>query len=415
MRRFLLELNESVRIAFAQIRANKMRSFLTTLGVIIGIVAMTLMGTGIAGINTGVQRGMEGFGDDVLYVTKWPWRGVEDWWNYRNRRPIRNEYARQINEWIAAREDTTLQLAVPTAEGNATIVRGDSRVNGVYVLATTVDYPRLIRSEIDEGRYFSDLESQAGRNVLILGADVADALFRNESPIGKKVRINGQTFEVIGLGTRQGKFLGIFSMDSNVIMPLGSFRRYFRTGDNGDVRVKVDKDRMDEARDELRGLMRRLRGLQPEQRDDFEINEQKVVREQLDKMKAPIFFAGLTITGLALLVGAIGIMNITYVSVKERTREIGTRKALGARRGTILLQFLIEAVSICMLGGVIGLSITAGLSSLIGAVFPAFPIEFPVVLVVISIGASVLVGVVSGFAPAFTASRLDPVEALRYE
>lgn len=415
MRRILYEFNESVRIAAAQIRANKMRSALTALGVVIGIVAVTLMGTAIKGIDVGVDRSMAGFGDDVLYVGKWPWRDVDDWWNYRNRRPIQTTYATQINQWIAAHPDGPLRLAVPTANRSSNIIRGEYRVNNIWTLGTSADYPRMSKSDMKEGRFFSEFEAQSGRNVIVLGFDVADALFPNESPMGKAVRIQGQSFEVIGVAAKQGSFLGLFSWDSMVAMPLTTYRRYFSARDDGEVRVQYDGTRMAAAKDELRGLMRRIRQLGPEQRDDFEINEQGTIREQLDPIKNGIALAGLFITGLALFVGAIGIMNITYVSVKERTREIGTRKALGARRRTILLQFLIEAVCICFIGGLAGLALAGGLSAAVGAVAPSFPLVFSGGLVVTGLVISVLTGVFSGFAPAWQASKLDPVEALRYE
>ncbi|MCW5547370.1 MAG: ABC transporter permease [Opitutaceae bacterium] len=415
MRRILYEFNESVRIAASQIRANKMRSALTALGVVIGIVAVTLMGTAIKGIDVGVDRSMAGFGDDVLYVGKWPWRDVDDWWNYRNRRPIQTTYAAQINQWIAAHPDGPLKLAVPTANRASNIVRGEYRVNNIWTLGTSADYPRMSKSDMKEGRFFSEFEAQSGRNVIVLGFDVADALFPNESPMGKTVRIQGQSFEVIGVAAKQGSFLGLFSWDSMVAMPLTTFRRYFSSRDDGEIRVQYDGTRMAAAKDELRGLMRRIRQLGPEQRDDFEINEQGTIREQLDPIKNGIALAGLFITGLALFVGAIGIMNITYVSVKERTREIGTRKALGARRRTILLQFLIEAVCICFIGGLAGLGLAGGLSAAVGAMAPSFPLVFSGGLVVTGLVISVLTGVFSGFAPAWQASKLDPVEALRYE
>jgi putative ABC transport system permease protein len=177
----------------------------------------------------------------------------------------------------------------------------------------------------------------------------------------------------------------------------------------------VDATRMEDSREEVRGVMRRLRQLGPEKKDDFEINSQKVVREQLDPIKKGIALAGLFITGLALFVGAIGIMNITYVSVKERTKEIGTRKALGARRRTILLQFLIEAVSICLIGGVSGLMAAWGLASLVGQISATFPLVFSPLLVLSALVLSVLTGVLSGYVPAWQASKLDPVVALRYE
>jgi putative ABC transport system permease protein len=220
---------------------------------------------------------------------------------------------------------------------------------------------------------------------------------------------------VLGVASRQGSFLGLFSWDSMIAMPITTFRRYYRIDENGEVRVQVDSTRMADARDELRGLMRRIRQLGPEKKDDFEINEQGTIRAQLDPIKNGIAIAGLFITGLALFVGAIGIMNITYVSVKERTKEIGTRKALGARRRTILLQFLIEAIAICFVGGVAGLGIAAGLSTLVGVVAPAFPLVFSAGLVLVGLTISVLTGIFSGFAPAWQASKLDPVVALRYE
>ena len=415
MHRFTIELLESVRIAFAQIRANTLRSALTALGVIIGIVAVTLMGTAIKGIDRGVDESFAGFGDDLLYVTKWPWRDVDDWWNYRNRRPIRHDYARQVNEWIAQHPGGPLKLAVPTANRGTNIVRGEYRLNNIWTLGTTSDYARIARSELKEGRFFTDFEGQGGRNVVVIGFDVGDALFPGESPVGKTIRIRDQNFQVVGVVARQGSFLGLFSWDSMVALPLTAYRRYFRTSDDGEIRVQVDTTRMAAARDELRGLMRRIRQLQPEQRDDFDLNEQGTIRSQLDPIKNGVALAGFFITGLALFVGAIGIMNITYVSVKERTKEIGTRKALGARRRTILLQFLIEATAICFAGGVAGLLMAAGLTRVVAAVAPSFPLVFSVGLVAVGLVISVCTGIFSGFAPAWQASKLDPVEALRYE
>ena len=415
MRRLYYELNESLRIAFTQIRANKLRSALTALGVIIGIVAVTLMGTAIKGIDVGVDRSFSGFGDDILYVTKWPWRETEDWWNYRNRRPISHDYARLVNEWIAANPTSALKLAVPTANRSTTVIRGEYRLNNIWTLGTSSDYSRITRSDMKEGRFFSDFEAQSGANVAVIGYDVADALFPTESAVGQTFQIKDQKFKVLGFTARQVSFLGLFSWDSMLAMPITTYRRYYRINDDGDVRVQVDITRMAEARDELRGLMRRIRQVGPERLDDFEINEQGTIRAQLDPIKNGIALAGFFITGLALFVGAIGIMNITYVSVKERTKEIGTRKALGARRRTILLQFLIEAVSICFVGGIAGLAIAGGMSTLIGVLAPAFPLVFSGGLVLIGLLISVLTGIFSGFAPAWQASKLDPVVALRYE
>ena len=415
MHRLTYEINESLRIAFTQIRANKLRSMLTALGVIIGIVAVTLMGTAIKGIDVGVDRSFSGFGDDILYVTKTPWVDRQEWWNYRNRRPIRFEYAGKVNEWIATNPDSALKLAVPVANRGTTVIRGENRLNNIWTMGTSADYSRITRSEMKEGRFFSEFEAQAGANVAIIGYDVADALFPGESAVGQTVRILDQNFKVLGVAARQGSFLGLFSWDSMLAMPITTFRRYYRLNDNSEIRVQVDTTRMEDARDELRGLIRRIRQLGPEMPDDFNINDQGTIRAQLDPIKNGIALAGLFITGLALFVGAIGIMNITYVSVKERTKEIGTRKALGARRRTILLQFLIEAVAICVVGGVAGLAIAYGLSLLVGTLAPSFPLVFSVGLVVTGLVISMFTGIFSGFAPAWQASKLDPVVALRYE
>jgi len=417
MTRLIYEFTESFRIAFAQIRANKMRSVLTALGVIIGIVAVTLMGTAIRGIDIGFERSLAMLGDDVLYVQKWPWHNVEDWWNYENRPPIRPEEAELLNRVIEATPNSLLEVAVPVLASSAAVKVGENQVSGVYVFGTTADYSRLMSADFEEGRLFNETESSSGRQVCVLGYDVAGALFPGRSALDQTVLIKGQPFLVIGVLVKQGSFLGLFSMDTQAILPLDAYRKYFGANPNGaELQVKVrDKKMLVEASEELTGAMRRVRGQLPGERDNFSINQQQAFKAQLDPVKSGIAIAGLFITGLSLFVGAIGIMNITFVSVKERTKEIGTRKALGARRRTILLQFLIEAVSICLIGGVVGLSLTYGLCLAVQSSMPSLPIVFSVDLVFISMAVSVATGVISGFAPALGASRLDPVVALRYE
>jgi len=416
MKRFLYELDESWKIAAAQMRSNMTRSALTALGVIIGIVAVTLMGTAIGGISIGFDKSMSIFGDDVLYVGQWPWKNVDDWWNYRDRKKIKTEYAEPLNRMIAATPASNLVVAVPTSGLYRSVKYAGNEVSNVLVRGTVSDYIITSTFDFKEGRFFNEVESRGGANVCVLGYDVADALFPSANPIDKSVLINGQPFNVIGVISRQGSFLGLFSLDSIVVMPLPAFQKYFSAKSDSDILVKVkDKTKLAEAKDELTGLMRRVRGLSPEQKDDFSINEQQALKSTLGPIKNSIAIAGLFITGLSLFVGAIGIMNITFVSVKERTKEIGTRKALGARRATILLQFLIESTALCLLGGFIGLSVAYLMCFGIAKAFPSFPIHFSFGLVLASMTVSVLTGLFSGFAPAWSASRLDPVTALRYE
>ena len=410
------EVVEAFRIAFNVIRAHKMRSILTALGVIIGIVAVTLMGSAIGGIQIGFDRSLAVIGDDVLYVEKWPWHHVDDWWNYRNRRRMQPHYAEDLKRIIAATPNSQLITAVPTMNTARNIKYGDSQVNSVFTQGTTEDYLLTSTGQFAQGRFFTGAESRGGHQVVVLGYDVAEALFPNGNAIGKTVQIGGNPYRVVGVWAKMGTFLGLFSFDTYACVPMTAFMKTFSSRLDTSIRVKVkDKAHIEAAKDELTGDMRRVRGLRPEETNDFEINEQQALRSTLDPIKSGIAMAGLFVTGLALFVGAIGIMNITYVSVKERTREIGTRKAVGARRRTILLQFLVEAVSICLVGGAVGLALSWLMSVSVAAAFPSFPMRFSVGLVLTGLIVSTLTGIASGFAPALSASRLDPIEALRYE
>jgi putative ABC transport system permease protein len=417
MGRIIYEFTEAIRIAMAQIRANKMRSVLTALGVVIGIVAVTLMGTAIRGIDIGFNNSLAMLGEDVLHVEKWPWITGEDWWKYVNRPVITPEQAVRLGRIIDDTPNSELEMAVYVHGRIGSVKAGPLSISGVYTFGSTGQYARVLTADFTEGRMFNDAENDAARQVCVLGCDVAQALFPGRSSLGGTVMVQGQPFTVIGVLAKQGSFLGLFSFDSQMILPLNAYRKYYgvRNG-NPEIQVKVkDKLRMDAAKDELTGDMRRVRALVPGEPDNFTINTSDAFKEQLDPIKKGIAFAGLFVTGLALFVGAIGIMNITFVSVRERTKEIGTRKALGARRRTILLQFLIEAVSICVVGGMIGLALTYFMCIGVKAAMPAFPLEFSVSLIVVSMVVSVATGVLSGFIPAMGASRLDPVVALRYE
>jgi len=416
-RQFRYETLESLKMAVFQIRANKIRSFLTALGVIIGIVAITMMGTAINGIDMGFEKSLSMLGYDVIYVQKSSWSTMGQWWRYRNRPDLKTQYADQINRIISDNPRSELLVAVPQISTYQASAKYRERLlEQVVSLGTNEKYLQTASGNLSAGRFFTPGESAGSEMVGVIGDDIAVGLFPNEQALGKSIQIKNRKLRIIGIFKKQGKFLGLFSFDNQIIMPIGAFEKIYGKNMFITIRVKIkDQERVTEAKEELTGLMTRIRRLPPGKEEDFSVNEQKAFKSQLDPIKNGIAVAGIFITGMSLFVGAIGIMNITFVSVKERTREIGLRKALGARRRTILLQFLIESVMICLIGGVIGLVTAFSITFAIGKIMPDFPVQFSTGLVMASLVVSVITGIVSGLAPAVAASKLDPADSLRYE
>ena len=269
-------------------------------------------------------------------------------------------------------------------------------------------------AKIEKGRYYTQLEDQSAARVILIGSEVNKVLFPNiEDPCGLYLKVNGLKFRVIGVFAEQGKVMGLFSVDNMAVIPFQTMKAVFgRTWWLSiplKVREGVDKEY---ALEEVRSIVRGLRGLRPLDQDNFAINQQEAMEDELGKIKSSIGAVGIGIAALSLLVGGIGIMNIMFVSVKERTKEIGIRKALGAKRWVILIQFLFEAVIIALIGGMIGLGLT---SLLVGVINKFFVASMSLGLVMTALGVSIGVGIVSGIIPASQASRLDPIEAMRYE
>lgn len=411
MSSLFLELSEGLSIAWRAIRANKIRAALTMLGIIIGVTAVVLMSTAIKGIDNSLQNGVSALGSDVLYIDKWAWFSNDEWWRLRNRRNI------DMEDYHRFKDLAKLPLAVaPVTNSVQTIKVGDRKVENVFLTGSNSDYVKTTNFDFASGRFYSEIEGNGSRNVAVIGSEISNKLFPRGDALDKTIKIGPVNFKVVGVLTEQGStMLGAFNPDNQVFVPIGTIFKNFASRHFGTVTINVraaSPEKLEDTKAEAEGIMRKIRGLAHNQPNDFTINQQEGLTSFLDQITIVIKIAGLFITGLSLFVGAIGIMNIMFVSVKERTREIGLRKAIGATRRTILAQFLLESSVICLIGGIIGLIAAILLSFMLNQFFPT-SVQYDVVIIAILI--SLLTGIVSGLAPAYTAAKMDPVDALRYE
>ena len=408
---FLYEIRESLLIALRAIRANKMRSILTMLGIFIGVTVVVLMSTAIKGIDNSFQKGMSALGSDVLYIDKWAWFSHDEWWKLRNRRRI------DMDDYNKFKEQAKLPLAIaPVINSRQTVKFGDNKIENVFLNGSVSDYLQTTNLTFALGRFYSEVESNATRNVAVIGSDVSNTLFPRGDALDKEIKIGGINFKIVGVLDEQGSFiLGAFNPDKQVFIPIGTIFKNFLNESFGTVTINVravNPMMVEETKIEAEGLMRKIRGLSYDEENDFTINQQEGLASQIDSVVSVIQIAGLFITGLSLFVGAVGIMNIMFVSVKERTKEIGVRKAIGAKRRTILGQFLFESSVICLAGGLVGLLAAVLLSKIVNQFLPT-SVQWD--SVVIAILVSLITGLIAGIAPAYTAAKMDPVEALRYE
>jgi putative ABC transport system permease protein len=407
---FFTELREGLMISWSAIRANKLRSVLTTLGIIIGIVTVTLMGTAIAGLNNSFLTSISSIGADVLYVDRASWiiQSTKEWIESQKRPVISLETADTLE-----RQMSLAQAIVPVAQNDEPVKYKKRSSSDVNIIGTTEQFQLTSGFNVAQGRFLSAAECAGGRPVCVIGSEIATNLFQRDPALGEKILVANQAFEVVGVLDKQGGFGDNGGADNEVIVPLPQFNNAFLDQPDYEIQVKVKQlDQLDDAREELRNLLRKIRHLAPGQPDNFTINEQDQFLEIFHKVAGTIGAVGLFITGLSLFVGGIGIMNIMFVSVAERTREIGVRKAIGAKRRTILLQFLIEAACICLIGGIIALGIAWVATLALQKIMPA---QMSPMIVAVSLFVSLLTGVLSGFFPAWRAARMNPVDALRNE
>lgn len=411
MNRIFISFIEGSKIAISAIWTNKTRAILTTTCIVIGIVSVTAMNTISDGIDRSFEDSMDMLGRNVVYVEKWPWGfgGEYKWWEYRNRREMRLSYVEDIQQLAPSASNVSASASRRTA-----IKYEDRMAENVTLSGVTQSHFRTAGLDIDDGRAFSEGEVDRAARVVVLGASVVDVLFpNNEDPLEKTVRINGQRFRVIGVLEKRGNFLGLEDTDNQMIVPITAYGTLYSLRYGVQIAVQFPNEQaMNDGEYEVIGAMRQIRQLDPLEENDFSINKAALFEQEFQGMKVAIYGIGIFLTGLALFVGGIGVMNIMFVSVKERTKEIGIRKAVGAKSWEILLQFLMEAIVICLVGGVIGVLLSIGVTELINQFFVAY-MNWLTVLNAIIICA--FVGILFGYIPSRRAAKSDPIESLRYE
>ncbi|NQT25086.1 ABC transporter permease [candidate division KSB1 bacterium] len=407
----LSELSEGFRIALHALKTNRLRTILTTLGILIGVVVITVIISVIQGMNTYVSGELSAIGTDNVFVTQYPWmiNSWEEWLRVRGRPKIDSKHFEFIQEYA-----TLAEVVAPEVATRRTVKYRNEDLTRVIIYGTTPGYMVLSDAMPEFGRFFNDSEMQHRRNVCVIGWEIADKLYKDVDPIGKRIKIGSQSFFILGVMEERGQLFD-FSMDNNVLIPYTVFQKAFGKHRSLEIQAKaVNPELVEELKDELEELMRRTRGLKVGQENDFNINQQSQLMDVYNNLTKVLWIVLIGIGSIALLVGGIGIMNIMLVSVTERTREIGIRKALGAKRKVILLQFLVESMFISSIGVILGLLISIGLATAIKQASP-IPVDISGWVALLGVGFTVTIGLFFGLYPASKASKLDPIEALRYE
>lgn len=388
------------------------------LGITIGIFAITIIFTLVNTLESAIAGNLAKLGNTVMFVHNWPWaQNDDDWFKYIGRPKMSyNDY-----RWLRDNLENVDAVTYEISTNDQTVKAGKNTIEGVELQGVTHENIVVFPREFQEGRYFSPIEVEAGRNVCIIGAKIAEILFEGDAAVGRDVTVRGKRLRVIGVFKKEGENPLGRSSDQLFMMPYPIMQRMFNERNRGvdklvSVRA-VSYEMVPKVENDIIGIMRRARSLKPKQEDDFSINKQEMLIESLGNIMKYLRIGGGFISVLALIVGGIGIANIMFVSVKERTREIGIQKALGARKPFILSQFLYEAVILCIIGGLMGIALTGGFAFLAQVIIDNIGMAVEVTVkagdVILGIFISVVIGLAFGFLPAYFASKLDPVEAMR--
>lgn len=413
---FLKVLSESIRQAMAQLTGNKLRTFLSLLGISIGIFCIIGVLSAVDSLEDSVQGSFAKLGEDIVYVDKWPWKDNSgDWWEYFQRpHPDHDDYER-LKELMP----TASVINYSTEPGRKVVKYNRTAVEGAEVLVTTFELNRMYNVEIDRGRYWTASEYASGADKAIIGHEVAAELFGSIEPIGKTMKMSGRKYEVIGVFNKTGgDLINIIDYDYTVAITYTNAARFMnlknRARFGGRLAVKARSGvPLSQLEDDIRGILRAGRGLRPREGDNFSLNQLTMIADSIGDFFGVLNLVGGLIGLFSMVVGAISVANIMFVSVKERTSLIGVKKALGARQFVILLEFLTESVILCVIGGIMGLALVVAVTAVINNFFEAFQIVLSVKFAIFGVLLSAVVGILAGAVPAGLAARMDPVAAMR--
>ncbi len=410
---------ESATLAVGSIRSQPVRSGLAIVGVVIGIVSVVLVTAVLAGLRNQVALLFREFGTDNIFafhLSGDPYSPPSE--AEARRKPLEPVWGREIKRLGIHIKDVGVQVLVPSVNnGRALLARGGGNESDtVLIEGISSTFLEITNAELAAGRPFTELEDRAAVRVANVGANISQALWGRGQAVGKTLTLGGDAFVVVGeAAPRKGAFFGENRQDNVVAIPAGTARRLFPDAKNVLLYIRAEPGRLDEARTEAEGVLRRLRRLGPGEANDFNLSTADQIIAQFDRLSAAIGLVTVALAGVSLLIGGIGIANVMIISVTERTREIGVRRAVGARRGEVLQQFLLESAILSGTGGAVGVLIAGLLGFLLSLVAPGFPAIPSIPVVAAGLGVSCLTGILAGYGPARRAAGLDPVEALRYE
>ena len=410
---------ENMMLAFDTLRTHKFRSFLTVLGVLIGTTTVIAVTSIIAGLDKQLVDVAEQFGTRTLWIYKLqmgaPHRLTRE---ERTRKPLSYDDAMAIKELSPSTEAVSVELFRQMREFGLPPVTARYKgqdMNDALFVGVTSGHLQLLNATLHEGRFFSDIDDSHRRDVAVIGNGVRERFFVNEDPIGKTFLVDGHSFEVIGTLTKFKSFLGDDQNDKAVMVPYWTFKKLYPEAQDNFLCVLVKQGKMDEAKGEVTEILRRRRHVKVTDPDNFGISSAESLIGQFRQVIGTVALVMVVISSIGLLVGGIGVMNIMLVSVTERTREIGVRKAIGARRSDIIWQFLLEAMTLTASGGLIGIAVGWLISLTIRTLVPSLPSTVPMWSVVVGFAVATSIGLFFGIWPAMKAARLDPITALRYE